>query len=244
MSLAHAEQLQAGVLQALVQPLGLPSPFLELGLAVAGELAQFPDRRRWDERGPDQPVLDQLRDPHRIGDVGLASRNVAHVHGVEQLALHRVLERVEHRPPEHPGGLHSDHRHLVRDQPIAQGQQLDGERAERADLADPPALWPGRAHARHHGVLVHIQPGAAGHHHIHRIHHLLVVVSLRPAGGASPGEVWGTCSEQQSRVLETPASYSDTGSQHQAGPTSPAGPYHFSRPRGGLSSRTRRNTSI
>jgi hypothetical protein len=77
-------------------------------------------------------VLNQLRDPHRIRHVGLAARDVAHVRGVEQLALHRVFERVEHRPPEHAGRLHPDQRHAVREQPVLQGQQFDGERAERA----------------------------------------------------------------------------------------------------------------
>jgi hypothetical protein len=46
---------------------------LDLGLAVAGQLAQLADRLGRHKAWADQPVLDQLGDPGRIGDVGLAA---------------------------------------------------------------------------------------------------------------------------------------------------------------------------
>jgi len=45
---------------------------LDLGLAIAGQLAQLLDRVGWHEAGADQPVLDQLGDPgRRIGHIRL-----------------------------------------------------------------------------------------------------------------------------------------------------------------------------
>jgi hypothetical protein len=76
MSVATLDSSGPGVLQDLVQPLDLSAAFLDLGLAVAGQLAQLPDRAGWHEAGPDQPVLDQLGDPGRIGHVGLAAGHV------------------------------------------------------------------------------------------------------------------------------------------------------------------------
>ena len=56
----HAGQLDPGVLQDLLQPLGLPGALLDQRLAVAGQVAQLPDRLGRHEAGADQPVLDQL----------------------------------------------------------------------------------------------------------------------------------------------------------------------------------------
>jgi hypothetical protein len=51
-------------------------------------------------------MLDQLGDPRRIGHVSLAPGHVLEVLGVQQPALHVVLQQVVDRLPEHPGGLH------------------------------------------------------------------------------------------------------------------------------------------
>jgi len=83
----HAGELDPGVLEHLVQPLDLPAAFLDLGLAVAGQVAQLPDRAGRHERGTDQPVLDQLGDPGGIGHIGLAAGHVVHMGGVEQPTL-------------------------------------------------------------------------------------------------------------------------------------------------------------
>jgi hypothetical protein len=88
----HTRQLDAGVLQQLLQPLGLAGAFLDHGLAVAGEVAQLPDRAGRHEAGADQAVLDQLADPGRIRHISLAAGDVAEVPGVEQPARHGVLQ--------------------------------------------------------------------------------------------------------------------------------------------------------
>jgi hypothetical protein len=63
------------------------------------------------------------------------------------------------------------HRHLgdfLGKQPVPQSMQIRGEGAELTHLLSTPATWPWRAHTGHHRVFVHIQPGAAGHHDLHR----------------------------------------------------------------------------
>src|SRR5829696_9991593 len=92
MSVATLDSLIPASSQDLVQPLDLPGAFLDLGLAVAGQLAQLPDRAGRHEAGPDQPVLDQLGDPGRVGHIGLPPRDVVQVGRVQQPALHLVLE--------------------------------------------------------------------------------------------------------------------------------------------------------
>src|SRR5713226_6589666 len=68
-----AGELDARVLEHLVQALHLPASLLDLRLAVTGQIAQLADRLRWHEARPYQPVLDQLTDPGRIGDIGLSA---------------------------------------------------------------------------------------------------------------------------------------------------------------------------
>ena len=123
---ATQPQLAPGVLQHLVQPLGLTAALLDLRLAVAGQLAQLPDRPRRHEAGADQPVLDQLGDPGRIGHVGLAAGRVLEVLGVHQPALDVVFQQVVDRLPEHPGRLHPHHLDLVAGQPVPQQHQPGG----------------------------------------------------------------------------------------------------------------------
>jgi hypothetical protein len=69
----HTAQLDPGVLQHLVQPLGLTGALIDQRLAVAGQVAQLPDRSGWHEAGADQAALDQLGDPGRIRHIGLAA---------------------------------------------------------------------------------------------------------------------------------------------------------------------------
>src|SRR5665648_523468 len=101
-----------------VQRLDLTGTLLDLRLAVPRQAPQLPDRWWGHETGPDQAVLDQLGDPLRIRNVGLAPGQVPHVRGVDHPAFNGVLEQVENRPPKHPGGLHRDQRHPIGQQPV------------------------------------------------------------------------------------------------------------------------------
>jgi hypothetical protein len=87
MSVATLESLIPASSQDLVQPLDLPAALLDLGLAVAGQLAQLPDRAGRHEAGADQPVLAQLGDPGRVSHIGLTPRDVVQVGRIQQPAL-------------------------------------------------------------------------------------------------------------------------------------------------------------
>jgi hypothetical protein len=162
-------QLDPGVLEHLVQPLLFPGAFFDLRAAVTAQVAQLADLAWRHEARADQSVFDQLTDPRRVGDVGLASRHVTQVLCVEQPTLHRVLQHEIHRLPIHPSRFHPDQRHPHRDQPVPQRQQLHRRRAERDDRLLPPPAGARGAHTGHHRVLVHVEPAAALHHNIHSL---------------------------------------------------------------------------
>ncbi len=71
-----------------------------------GQVPQLPDRLRWHERAPDQPMRPELGQPRGVGNVGLAPRQVLHVPGIDQQHLERaVLQQVVERLPVVPGRL-------------------------------------------------------------------------------------------------------------------------------------------
>ena len=129
----HAVQLDAGVLEQVLQPLNFAGPLLRQRGAVPRQVTQPPDRRRRDEARPDQPVRDQVGDPLRVADVALTTGHLLQVPGVEQPGLHDVLEQVVDGLPEHPGRLHADQRDPRRQQPVAHPQQLWRRGAERPE---------------------------------------------------------------------------------------------------------------
>src|SRR5688572_373545 len=65
--------LDAGILQGLLDPLALRGVGLEQALAIAGQVAQLTDRGRGHKAAPQQPMLQQLRQPGRVTDIGLAA---------------------------------------------------------------------------------------------------------------------------------------------------------------------------
>ena len=73
--------------------------------------------------GRTRPCCDQLADPLRVLDVGLAPGDVAQVLSIQQPALEAILKHLEHRLPIHAGGLHPDQRDRERRQPLRQLQE-------------------------------------------------------------------------------------------------------------------------
>jgi len=183
-SVATLDSSGPGVLQDLVQPLDLPTALLDLGLAVAGQLTQLADRAGRHEAGADQPVLDQLGDPGRVGHVGLAAGHVVQVRRVQQPALHLALEQLPHRLPVAPGRLHPDPGDSEAGQPLGQQPQPGGRRGEPAGLGVAPGVAVGHPHTRGHRVLVHIQTRAAFDQRLHLLAPPLGNGWL-PSGGAS-----------------------------------------------------------
>jgi hypothetical protein len=141
-------ELDPGVLQGLLDTLHLAGAFLDLCLAVADQVTQFPQRPGRHEARPDEPVLDQLTAPLGILDVAFASGDVAQVASVVEPALEFALEQVEHRAPVHAGGLHPDDGHHPATQPVGEQQQPGRRALKLADLLPAPAVTIGNPHAR------------------------------------------------------------------------------------------------
>ena len=82
-SATRPAQLDAGVVQELVQPAGFRRPHgFELA-PVATDQAQFAQVLGWNEAGADQAVAAQLGQPFAVGDIGLAAGDVLDMVGVD-----------------------------------------------------------------------------------------------------------------------------------------------------------------
>jgi hypothetical protein len=107
-------------------------------------------------------VLNELADPVRVFDVGLATRDVAQVMRVQKPALEPLLERLEHRLPVHTSGLHPEKRDAGLAKPRGELPEPRECRVERLGLLIPLAATGARhAGGRHHVVAMHIKPGAS-----------------------------------------------------------------------------------
>ena len=77
----------------------------------------------------------ELRQPRRIRDVGLSSRQILHVLGVDEHDLEGSLfEQVVEGLPVVTGRLHHNQRHPLGDEVLAQRQDLAGHRSPRRHL--------------------------------------------------------------------------------------------------------------
>jgi len=115
-----------------------------------------------------QPRFEQLAQPGRVGNVGLATRDLLDVPGVDEQQLEIVLEHRPHRLPINAGRLHRDLRDPIGLEPVAQRQQSAHRRLELDDLLLTRATLAGNAHARGHLRLVDIQRRRALDDHLHR----------------------------------------------------------------------------
>jgi len=87
---------------------------------MADEIAQLTDGHRRDETRSQQAVLQQFSQPLRVTHVGLASRNVLDMCGIDQQRRELGFEDVEDRTPILAGRFHCDVRHLTLTQPIGE----------------------------------------------------------------------------------------------------------------------------
>src|SRR6266536_242084 len=87
-----AVELDPGVLEGLVQPVGLALALPDLRLAVAGQVAQGADRLRRHEARLQQHGLEQLAEPGRVGNVGLAAGHLLDMTRVDEQAVELVLQ--------------------------------------------------------------------------------------------------------------------------------------------------------
>jgi hypothetical protein len=132
-------------------------------LAIAGEIPQLPDRGRRHEAAPQQPMLQQLRQPGRVADIGLAAGEDLDLPGVDQQQLEAPLLK---DPPDGlpvlAGGLHHHLGDPLGGQPPSQRLQPRGEGLERPHLLVAATVPAGHAHASHHLVLATSNPAQRG----------------------------------------------------------------------------------
>jgi hypothetical protein len=144
-----------------VEAVGLALALLDLGFAVAGQLAQGADRLRRHEARPQKTRLGELAEPGGVCDVGLAPRHLLDVAGVDEDAFELVLEDRPDWLPVDAGRLHRDLGDAVGGEPVAQGQQPRHRGRELGKVLLASTAIFGRAHAGGHLRLVDIErPGA------------------------------------------------------------------------------------
>jgi hypothetical protein len=133
-----------------VEAVGLALALLDLGFAVAGQLAQGADRLGRHEARPQKTRLGELADPGGVRDVGLSTRDLLDVAGVDEYALELVLEDRPDWLPVDPGRLHRDLGDAVGGEPVAQGQQPRHRGRELGKVLLASTAIFGRAHAGGH----------------------------------------------------------------------------------------------
>ena len=163
--------LDPGVLQGAAEPGDLADPLLDDLGAVADHVPGGLDLGRGDEAAGQQPALQQVRQPLRIGIVRFAARHVLHVRGVADQDLLKVpvLEQgVIDRHGIDPGRLHRHMRDPERDQPPGGLAHHPVKRLERP-LDGDPAIWPvtGHPHRDRDLVLADVDRRAALIHDMH-----------------------------------------------------------------------------
>ena len=136
-------------------------------LARPGQIPQLLHSARRHEAAAQQPMRQQIRQPHRIVHVALTAGDIAHVRRIREDELVGRREHVPHRLPVHARRFHRDVRAPTGAQPISEREQARGRRRKRAHFR-LRASAPHHARARHHRRLVHIQSGTPGIEHVHR----------------------------------------------------------------------------
>jgi hypothetical protein len=103
-------------------------------LAGAGKIAKllYPCRRH--EAAADQPVSEQIGDPHRVVHVGLATGHIADVLGIGKHQLEAPLEKMPDGFPVDTRCFHRYVRAAVRFEPVGKLEQLARRGAKRSPI--------------------------------------------------------------------------------------------------------------
>ncbi len=226
----HRRQLDARVLEQLLESLDLLAPSPDLGLAVAGQLPQPPDLRRRHQTRADHPMGGHISEPLRVRHVGLASRHVLDVIRVHQPQLvETVLQPVEDRPPVHAGGLHHHQLNLSFGEPPAKVSHPGRGRRERR-LVDLHRRAVEQLDTRRHRVSMDIKPSDP----IMDPSHNLPPSAQGPSeGNQGRFRIWGSCSKQHSPVPRIPHQTLNglNGTKNQRRPRPDGHRDHFISPR-------------
>jgi hypothetical protein len=116
----RARELDVGVLENLLNAVGVLHDLASELLTCSREVADLLDRCWRHKAAADQPVGEQVSKPHRIVHVRLAPGNVLDVLRVRKHELERILEHVPDRLPVNAARLHHDMRALVPRHPLGQ----------------------------------------------------------------------------------------------------------------------------
>jgi hypothetical protein len=135
----HHRELDAGILQELLDPVLLRGADPDQVGPVAGQVPQPADLVGWHEAGSQHLSFGDLAQPDRVQHVGLrAPRQVTNVLGVDQPRVQPVrLEQVERRPHVVAGGFHHHPLDPQLDQPVGQVAQRADHGRVRGHLLDP-----------------------------------------------------------------------------------------------------------
>src|SRR6202011_1734702 len=137
-------------------------------LAGPQQLAQFLDLLFRHKAAADQPVGQQVGNPSRIADIGLATRYILDMSGIGQDELEiAIAQNVPHRLPVYSGRLHGRMGAALLAQPRQQAQQPGRCRLETFNLARD-LVARSQAHARHYRLLVNIKTGATRMNDLHQ----------------------------------------------------------------------------
>jgi len=130
-----AMYLDVHLVERLLHPLDATTAFVdEVGhLPLQG--TEPADRLRGSERPSEQTTAMKELDPLAVAEVGLSSRDVVKLPGVDENDLQAArLEELEHRDPVDVRALHGDRRHALLDEPVGELVELRGRGAEDADV--------------------------------------------------------------------------------------------------------------
>lgn len=113
---------------------GLALAIADLRLAIARQVAQLADRLGWDQARTQQAGFGQPADPLSVTDIGLATRDLLDVPGVDRQARKAVLEDRPDRLSVDTSCFHRDLGDGMGGQPVGQREQPRHGPGERLDV--------------------------------------------------------------------------------------------------------------
>ncbi len=162
-----AGELQVGVFEDFLDAQRVLRTFPNQLLPGPRQIAQFVNGRRRHEAAPNQAMGQQIPNPHRVVDVGLSTRHAADLQRVGQDEFKLAVQHVPDRLPIDARRLHGDMGAALCREPVGEGQQILGGRAECAHFLVHRRIGCD-ACAGDDGLLVDVESGTPGIQNLHR----------------------------------------------------------------------------
>ena len=162
-------------------------------------------------------MAEQLRDPLRVSNIGLAPRHGLDVLGIHDDELEAAFEHVVDRFPVAAGGLYRNGRDVRDSEPIGEFEQkASRRRSKRLEFTSWVASWSRGQPTGDDDSLVDVEPGAVGVNDLHG-----ALLGGRPAGALR--------SETASRAHFTVEAATDGDARKHPRPGCHAGSWHQTR---------------